>query len=231
MCGPFVLAQTGETMARLQVGSGELRRLAGAALLPYHTGRAITYILLAVLLSLPLQLMSQLPQLRFIPAIALLLGALLFLVLAVRGLRGSLESGLFGAGIGSRSSDVLQGRCSPGRGVGAVSASAWCWGSCPCGLLYAAIGAAAATSNPLAAAMSMAVFTLGTFPDAVAGRLSRRLGSAAVEQAGPPGPARHRVPERHCPWWYGVALDHDLTPGACSRRSGRRFGAGNATNG
>src|SRR5512134_3638518 len=60
MCGPFVLAQTGESMARLQVGSGELRRLAGAALVPYHTGRAITYILLAVLLSLPLQLISQL---------------------------------------------------------------------------------------------------------------------------------------------------------------------------
>src|SRR5262245_65780474 len=76
MCGPFVLAQTGETMARLPVGSGELRRLAGAALAPYHAGRAITYILLAVLLSLPLHLMSQLPHLRFIPAIALLLGAL-----------------------------------------------------------------------------------------------------------------------------------------------------------
>ena len=37
-------------------------------------------------------------------------------------------------------------------------------GFLPCGLLYAAIGAAAATSDPLAAAMSMAVFTLGTFP-------------------------------------------------------------------
>lgn len=163
MCGPFVLAQTGEPMARRRVGSGELRRLAGAALLPYHTGRAVTYVLLAVLLSLPLQLMSQLPQLSFIPAIALLLGALLFLVLAFRGLRGTLESGLFGAGIGTK----LGGIAKP------LFAKPWGWrgvglglvlGFLPCGLLYAAIGAAAATSNPLAAAMSMAAFTLGTFP-------------------------------------------------------------------
>jgi sulfite exporter TauE/SafE len=163
MCGPFVLAQTGETMARLQAGGGELRRLAGTALLPYHTGRAVTYVLLAVLLSLPLQLMSRLPQLSFIPAIALLLGALLFLVLAFRGLRGSLESGLFAAGIGTK----LGGIARP------LFAKPWGWrgvglgmvlGFLPCGLLYAAIGAAAATSNPLAAAMSMAAFTLGTFP-------------------------------------------------------------------
>lgn len=163
MCGPFVLAQTGEATARAQAGSGELRRLAGAALLPYHTGRAVTYVLLAVLLSLPLQRMSQLPQLSFIPAIALLLGALLFLVLAVRGLRGSLESGLFGAGIGTKL----------GRIAKPLFAKPWGWrgvglgmvlGFLPCGLLYAAIGAAAATSNPLAAAMSMAAFTLGTFP-------------------------------------------------------------------
>lgn len=164
MCGPFVLAQTGETMARLPVGSGELRRLSGAALLPYHAGRAITYILLAVLLSLPLQLMARLPELRWIPAIALLLGALLFVLLGARGLRGSLESGLWsGAGIGARLGQMAR----------PLFAKPWGWrgvslgmvlGFLPCGLLYAAIGAAAATSDPVAAAMSMAVFTLGTFP-------------------------------------------------------------------
>lgn len=163
MCGPFVLAQTGETMAGLKVGSGELRRLAGAALLPYHAGRAVTYILLAVLLSLPLQLMSQLPQLRFIPAVALLIGALLFLLLGFRGLRGTLESGILGGGLGSRL----------GRIAKPLFAKPWGWrglglgmvlGFLPCGLLYAAIGAAAATSDPVAAALSMAAFTLGTFP-------------------------------------------------------------------
>lgn len=163
MCGPFVLAQTGEAMARLPVCSGELRRLAGAALLPYHAGRAATYILLAVLLSLPLQLMSQLPQLRFIPAIALLLGALLFLVLGFHGLRGSLESGLLGVGIGSKLGRIAQPLFARPRGWRGVGLG-MVLGFLPCGLLYAAIGAAAATSNSLAAAMSMAAFTLGTFP-------------------------------------------------------------------
>jgi hypothetical protein len=163
MCGPFVLAQTGETMAGLKIGSGELRRLAGAALLPYHSGRALTYILLAVLLSLPLQLMSKLPQLQFIPAVALALGALLFLMLGFRGLRGSLESGPLGGGWGGRL----------GRIAKPLFAKPWGWrglglgmvlGFLPCGLLYAAIGAAAATAEPVAAAMSMAAFALGTFP-------------------------------------------------------------------
>jgi sulfite exporter TauE/SafE len=84
-------------------------------------------------------------------------------VLAVRGLRGSLESGLFAAGIGTKL----------GRIAKPLFAKPWGWrgvglgmvlGFLPCGLLCAAIGAAAATSNPLAAAMSMAAFTLGTFP-------------------------------------------------------------------
>lgn len=160
MCGPFVLAQTSETMARLKVGSGELQRLTGAMLLPYHIGRAVTYILLAVVLSLPLHLMAGLPQLRFIPAIALALGALLFLVLAFRGLKGAPERG---AGIGRWL----------GRVAKPLFARPWGWhgialgmllGFLPCGLLYAAIGGAAATSDPLAAAMAMAAFTLGTFP-------------------------------------------------------------------
>ncbi len=167
MCGPFVLAQTGEAMAGLKVGSGELRRLAGAALLPYHTGRAVTYILFAVVLSFPLQMMSQLPQLRFVPVVALLLGALLFLVLGFRGLRGSLESGFLGGASGGGLGEKL------GRIARPLFAKPWGWrglglgmvrGFLPCGLLYAAIGAAAATSDPLAAAMSMAAFTFGTFP-------------------------------------------------------------------
>lgn len=163
MCGPFVLAQTGETMARLQVGSGELRRLAGAALLPYHSGRAVTYILLAVLLSLPLQLMSRLPQLRFIPAAALVVGALLFLVLGFRSLRGSLDGARLGTGLGAllgRVAQPLFARPWGWRGIGLGMVL----GFLPCGLLYAAIGAAVATSDPLAAAMSMAAFTAGTFP-------------------------------------------------------------------
>ena len=163
MCGPFVLAQTAETMSGLKVGSGELRRLAGAALLPYHSGRAITYILLAVLLSLPLQLMGRLPQLRFVPALALALGALLFLWLAIRGLRGARLADGAGSGVGTwlgRFAGPLFARPLGWHGLGLGMVL----GFLPCGLLYAAIGAAASTANPLAAAMSMAAFAFGTFP-------------------------------------------------------------------
>ncbi len=163
MCGPFVLAQTSETMAGLKVGAGDLRRLVGAALLPYHFGRAVTYILLAVLLSLPLQLMGRLPALRLIPAVALALGALLFLALAIRGLRGSLESGAIGSRIGTWLGRFAKPLFARPRGWHGV-ALGMLLGFLPCGLLYAAIGAAAATSNAVAAAMSMAAFVVGTFP-------------------------------------------------------------------
>lgn len=138
-------------------------RVAGAALVPYHLGRAVTYILLAVLISLPLPLATRLSELRFVPAIALTAGAILFLILGFRGLRGSFGGETFSTMLGAR----------VGRLTKPLLAKPWGWrgiglglmlGFLPCGLLYAAIGAAAATSDPLAAAMSMAVFTLGTFP-------------------------------------------------------------------
>jgi uncharacterized protein len=76
---------------------------------------------------------------------------------------GSLESGFLGGGLGSRLGQIAK----------PLFANPWGWrgiglgvvlGFLPCGLLYAAIGAAAATSDPIAAAMSMAAFTFGTFP-------------------------------------------------------------------
>ena len=189
MCGPFVLAQTGEATAGLKIGGGELRRLAGAALLPYHAGRAFTYILLAVLLSLPLQLMSQLPQLRFIPAIALLLGALLFLLLGFRGLRGSLESGFLGGGLGDRLGQIAK----------PLFAKPWGWrgiglgmvlGFLPCGLLYAALAAAAGTGSIVAGAFAMSCFALGTVPALVTvgwgGLIMRRHLRAIARWVSPP---------------------------------------------
>src|SRR5215471_16573077 len=45
MCGPFVLGQVMGDAERIAPGKGygEWRRLAGAALLPYHLGRMVTY--------------------------------------------------------------------------------------------------------------------------------------------------------------------------------------------
>jgi uncharacterized protein len=151
MCGPFVLAQAG---ARSGFG-----RLAGGALLPYHLGRATTYVALGSLLAAPFGLLSRLEQLRWIPAAMLVVAAALFLVQAFRGwsLGGGTPGflrhagGLFAKPLGWR-----------GYALGIVL------GFLPCGLLYAALGAAAATADPVAAAAGMFGFVLGTMPMLVA---------------------------------------------------------------
>src|SRR5262245_38327356 len=43
MCGPFVLAQVAGRLEAGAAAGGELVRLAGAALVPYHLGRMTTY--------------------------------------------------------------------------------------------------------------------------------------------------------------------------------------------
>lgn len=162
MCGPFVLAQSGGAMANLPLGSGELHRLRGAALVPYHLGRAFTYVTIATVLALPLDLLGRSAELRLLPAVALCLAALVFAAMAVGNFQG-LGAGPVPTGLGSglaRLARPLFARPIGWRGFGI----GLLLGFLPCGLLYAAIGAAIAPADPLAAAMGMAVFTLGTFP-------------------------------------------------------------------
>src|SRR5258706_15427441 len=53
MCGPFVLAQAATRLCRQPAGpGGELRRLAGGLLLPYHLGRSTTHVGLGVVAAL-----------------------------------------------------------------------------------------------------------------------------------------------------------------------------------
>jgi len=152
MCGPFVLAQVG--------GRSGLGRLAGAALLPYHLGRGTTYIALGALLAAPFGLLSRLGDLHWIPAVMLAAAAALFLFQALRGWN------LFGAGLPPflRHAGGLFAKPVGWRGyaLGVVL------GFLPCGLLYAALGAAAATADPVAAAAGMLGFVLGTMPMLVA---------------------------------------------------------------
>lgn len=163
MCGPFVLAQSGAAMANLPLGSGELRRLAGAALAPYHIGRTITYMALAALLATPLHLVERVGEFRFVPSIALGLAALVFIVIAAGGISRLAYGGNVTAPLAQRLADLarpLFARSTGWHGLGL----GLLLGFLPCGLLYAAIGAAIAPADPLAAAMGMAVFALGTFP-------------------------------------------------------------------
>ena len=152
MCGPFVLAQVGARAG--------LRRLTGPALLPYHLGRGTTYVALGALLATPIGLLNRLDQLRWIPAAMLVVAAGFFILQALGGWNLAarrppaflrLASGLFARPLGVN-----------GYALGAVL------GFLPCGLLYAALGAAAATGDPLVAASGMLGFVLGTTPLLVA---------------------------------------------------------------
>lgn len=165
MCGPFVLAQVGARRDLVAHGAElHLRRAVGLMLLPYHLGRATTYVLLGAVLAAPIGIGVQLADLRWLPAAMLFLAAALFLWQALRSWR-ILPAPRIGA------PGVLLQRTAPlfahpagwrGYALGVVL------GFLPCGLLYSALGAAAATADPLSAAIAMLGFVLGTMPMLIA---------------------------------------------------------------
>lgn len=165
MCGPFVLSQT---VARLEaVPAGELRefhRLAGAALVPYHLGRATTYVILGTLAAAFAGRVISLGELRWLPPVLLTLAALFFLAYALQRLPACLPGRGDGGGWWARRVDPL---------VRPLFARPLGWrgyvlglalGFIPCGLLYGAIAGAAASSDALAGAFAMLAFTAGTVP-------------------------------------------------------------------
>ncbi|HWA48913.1 MAG TPA: sulfite exporter TauE/SafE family protein [Dongiaceae bacterium] len=163
MCGPFVLAQSAAVMSHTSLGGSELRRLSGAALIPYHFGRVITYVMLGVLLALPLHVMERAAQFRLVPAIALSAAALLFAAAAIGGL-GRLNYGTgWATALGARLAAISRPLFENPTGWRGLLIGLLL-GFLPCGLLYAAVGASIAPADPLIAAMGMAAFTLGTFP-------------------------------------------------------------------
>jgi Uncharacterized conserved protein len=166
MCGPFVLSQT---VARLEaVPAGDLsewHRLAGAALLPYHLGRATTYVILGTLAATFAGGLITLGQLRWLPPALLALAAVFFVAYALQRLAVRLpwrSSG--GGGRWARRIDPivrpLFARPVGRRGyvLGVVL------GFIPCGLLYGAMAAAAASGDALAGAFAMLAFAAGTIP-------------------------------------------------------------------
>lgn len=185
MCGPFVLAQT---VARLEdvpaAGMQEFHRLAGAALIPYHLGRATTYAALGVTAAALAAGTIRVTGVRWISAALLITAAVFFLgyALAELGVR------LRGPKVG-RGGAAAGGRLS--RWVGRVARplfdrpTGWrgyllgvALGFLPCGLLYGALAAAAASGDPLAGGFSMLAFALGTVPALLAVGLAGHIAGA-----------------------------------------------------
>ena len=142
MCGGFVLGQVSDRMARLPTAHlSECQRMRSAALAPYHLGRLTTYAALGFAAGgggFALQ------RLGGGTGIFLLIGAVLLVLQAARRLRPGFALPLT--------------RTLRGYPLGLAL------GFLPCGILYAALSAAAATGSPFLGALAMVCFGLGTVP-------------------------------------------------------------------
>lgn len=187
MCGPFALTQVAERMKHCPVERmREWHRLSAALLLPYHLGRMTTYALLGGGVALLAGSIGAATGFRWLSVGLLLLAALLFLGYAVPrlGLKiGSGESPLF---------KKLSGFARPlfaapvgfkGYVLGMVL------GYIPCGLVWGALSASAASGQALSGALAMAGFALGTTPGLVLvaglGQLASQRWGAFVQRVAP----------------------------------------------
>jgi sulfite exporter TauE/SafE len=164
MCGPFVLSQVASRLEAVPAARmREWHRLGGAALLPYHLGRATTY---AGLGALAAAASGVLAGGRWLAALLLGLAALGLAATALPGLKRLL------APAGPSQGNWLLGRWAGPLFADPTGMRGWLLGAMlgflPCGLLYAALAAAAATGEAVAGALGMLAFTAGTVPMLVA---------------------------------------------------------------
>jgi sulfite exporter TauE/SafE len=193
MCGPFVLGQVGDRMARVPAARlCELQRLRGGLLLPYHLGRLTTYAALGALAATVGSTLSRLPWLGRLSGMLLLIAALLFLGQALRRLVPAIHRILpdtvaappWVVQLVAR----LTGRVDRSTRVGGLVLGL-ALGFLPCGFLYAALAAASAGGGPVAGALAMVAFGLGTVPGliavGIAGHAASRQWQRAVASAAP----------------------------------------------
>lgn len=165
MCGPFVLSQVTTRLESVPASRmREWHRLSGAALIPYHLGRATTYAALGAVAASAAGTLAGWGGFRFMAAALLIFAALFLLGMALPRLKGlfspiaPVES--WWGGMVSRWARPLFANPAGLRG--------WLLGLAlgfiPCGLLYAALAAVAATGDPLAGALGMLGFAGGTLP-------------------------------------------------------------------
>ena len=157
MCGPFVLGQLMVDAERPRVGGyGEWQRLAGAALMPYHLGRLTTYVLLGAAAGTATAVFVSTGIFSWLSAVLLFTAALLLIAQA------------FGMAIGTGTPLAQVTRLAGPLAVSTTPLARYALGVVlgflPCGLLYAAIAAAAGTASAAEGALALAAFGLGTVP-------------------------------------------------------------------
>lgn len=177
MCGPFVLSQTVSRLDRLPASEmREWHRLAGAALLPYHLGRATTYAALGAMAAQLAGGVVDAMAWTWVPPVLLAAAACVFLAYGLARL--DLPLPRLSTAVAATWSRLVGARLKPlftdprgwrGYGLGLAL------GFLPCGLLYGAIAAAAATGTATAGAMAMLAFVAGTVPALLAVGLAGHL--------------------------------------------------------
>lgn len=172
MCGPFVLGQVGDGLARLPAGKlCEMHRLSHAMLAPYHLGRLATYMGLGALAASAGAGLGMFIWPAGLRAALLALAALLFLGLALRGIAPSRARyfqgrDILGVAAGralARAAGLVTGPWHVGGFRGRFLRGVLL-GFLPCGMLYTVLVLAAATAHPVAGALAMLAFGLGTVP-------------------------------------------------------------------
>ena len=126
MCGPFVLGQVmAATDATPLSGYGEWRRASGAALVPYHLGRATTYTALGAIAGSATALFAATTGFAWASSLLLAVAALLLIAQAA----GLAIGGTTTPGVPPCRGSPLRCRVPATRPGGTGSAS--CWASCP----------------------------------------------------------------------------------------------------
>jgi sulfite exporter TauE/SafE len=189
MCGVFVLGQMSERMARLAPERlCERQRIGNGLLLPYHLGRLTTYAGLGALAAGSAAIFGRLPWLASLSGVLLTIAAFLFLTQALGRVLPSIgkidrSPRFWGRLIGAFTRRIMRGSVF-GEYLFGVTL-----GFLPCGFLYAAIAAAAASARPEIGAAAMVAFGLGTAPVlmviGVAGHAAGRRWSRGVTVAAP----------------------------------------------
>ncbi|MDM7946471.1 MAG: sulfite exporter TauE/SafE family protein [Oceanibaculum nanhaiense] len=166
MCGPFVLQQAAARAQSVPAARmSEFTRISGAMLLPYHLGRLTTYAAIGAGVAALTGSLAQLSWFGWLPSLLLGLAALLFLAVALERLGTLVQLPVpairipWSGWVSRTAAPLLHGGGAlRGYLLGLVL------GFIPCGLLYGAFAAAAGSADPVAGALALAAFGLGTMP-------------------------------------------------------------------
>jgi sulfite exporter TauE/SafE len=189
MCGVFVLGQMSERMARLPPERMcERQRIGNGLLLPYHLGRLTTYAGLGALAAGSAAVFGQVAWFSRLSAGLLVVAAALFLTHALGrilpiGIRLDRATRIWSKLINRFTRRIRRGSVAGEYLLGVAL------GFLPCGFLYAAIAAAAASARPGMGAAAMLAFGVGTTPVlmivGIAGNAAGRRWNRGVTLAAP----------------------------------------------